>query len=105
VFDVADGVLSTPERSVTTTATQALLMINSDMTLQRAKKWAGRLKQQKHADDASLVRMAYRMAMGRSPNDSETNAAVHFLSSGPRDERLVDFCHALLNSNEFLYVD
>src|SRR5690606_38854370 len=29
VFDVADGVLSTPERSVTTTATQALLMINS----------------------------------------------------------------------------
>jgi hypothetical protein len=52
-----------------------------------------------------LVAAAYRIAFARLPSDSETNAAVHFLQSERRDETLLDFCHALLNANEFLYID
>ena len=58
---------------------------------------------------------AYRLALGREPRSSELAAAVGFLRRqaqqiGPaapeaEDEALVDFCHAMLNSNEFLYVD
>src|SRR5690349_5053804 len=101
----SDGLLSTPQRNVTTTATQALLMINSEHTLKRAGAWAGKLKAAKFADDKQLVEVAYRTAFGRLPSDSESNAAVHFLTSGKRDQTIVDFCHALLNANEFLYVD
>jgi hypothetical protein len=105
VFDIADGLLSTPQRNVTTTATQALLMINSDLTLARAKAWSKRLENEAFADDEALVTAAYRTAFARTPSDSQRNDAVHFLSRGERQERLVDFCHALLNANEFLYVD
>lgn len=105
VFDVADGLLSTPQRNVTTTATQALLMINSDLTLKRATAWADRLQKESFDGDGQLVESAYRSAFGRSPTDSEANAAVHFLNTGERNQTLVDFCHALLNANEFLYVD
>ncbi|HTN75301.1 MAG TPA: PSD1 and planctomycete cytochrome C domain-containing protein [Pirellulaceae bacterium] len=105
VFDVADGLLTTPQRNVTTTATQALLMINSDLTLKRANAWAGQLKRQKFSDDRELVTAAYRAAFGRQATDSEANAAIDFLNSGERQKTLVDFCHALLNANEFLYID
>jgi hypothetical protein len=105
VFDVADGLLSTPQRNVTTTAPQALLMINSDLTLARAKSLARRLKEHVSGDDPELVRHAYRLAYGRLPTDSEANAALDFLSSGDRNETILDFSHALLNGNEFLYVD
>jgi mono/diheme cytochrome c family protein len=105
VFDVADGLLSTPQRNVTTTAPQALLMINSDITLKRADAFAATLVAAHPSDDQALVRLAYRSALGRAPTDSEANAAVHFLHSGKRPQALVDFAHALLNANEFLYVD
>jgi hypothetical protein len=105
VFDVADGLLSTPQRNVTTTAPQALLMINSDITIKRASSWSKALKQQEFTDDTALVNAAYRTAFARLPSDSERNDALDFLKSGNREERLVDFCHALLNANEFLYVD
>lgn len=105
VFDVADGLLTAPRRNVTTTAPQALLMINSELTLQRARSLAGALKQKKLPDDAALVREAYRITFGRLPTDSESNSAIDFLASGKRDDKLTDFAHALLNANEFLYVD
>jgi mono/diheme cytochrome c family protein len=105
VFDVADGLLSTPQRNVTTTAPQALLMINSDITLKRADAFAASLVAAHPGDDQALVRLAYRSALGRAPTDSEANAALHFLHSGKRPQALVDFAHALLNANEFLYVD
>jgi hypothetical protein len=105
VFDVADGLLSTPQRNVTTTPTQALLMINSTMTMKHAANWSERLTAQKLPSDAALIDAAYRTAFARAPSDTERNDALDYLTSGPRDERLLDFLHALLNANEFLYID
>lgn len=105
VFDVADGLSTTPQRNVTTTAPQALLMINSELTLTHARALVAKLNAMKPADDAALVREAYLATFGRVPTSSESNAAIHYLNSGPRAETLVDFTHALLNANEFVYVD
>jgi hypothetical protein len=105
VFDMADGLLSMPQRNVTTTATQSLLMINSDLTLHPAAVWAGRLQAEIFTDDTELVRRAYRTAFARFPTDSQANAAVNFLHSGDRQQQLIDLCHSLLNANEFIYVD
>jgi hypothetical protein len=63
--------------------------------------------------------LAFRLAFGRSPEPDETTEALEFLgrqarSTGAAPHRsdvmadhtaLADFCHVLLNSNEFLYVD
>ena len=67
--------------------------------------------------------LAYRSAWGRKPDTEEVRLGLKFLAKqtevirsreaafGPpepdaaRRAAVVDFCHALLNTNEFLYVD
>jgi hypothetical protein len=112
-FDMADRLASASDRNVTTTPTQALLMINGPFGLARAKALARRLRSDNDPDDAALTAAAYRRVFGRVPSPKETQAAVRFLMAGtepslpsdPRTAALVDFCHVLLNANEFIYVD
>ena len=120
-FDAADGTFSTPRRNTTTTATQALLLINGDWSLARAKILAARIERvgPSSTDDHDRVVLAYRTVLGRQPEPDELAEAVAFIDrqanllphSAKRSitafdhDSLVDFCHVLLNSNEFLYID
>ncbi len=120
-FDAPDGNLTTPRRNTTTTVAQALLLINGQWGLARAEAFAKRLEQEKpsSADIEGRVVLAYRLAVGRSPLPDEAAEAVSFLSTQARSvgaaphqadavadhAALVDFCHVLFNSNEFLYLD
>jgi mono/diheme cytochrome c family protein len=116
-FDGADGFSSTDRRNVTTTPTQALLMSNGLWPLERAQAFAERLRKTPGVPlggDRELVTWAYRWAYGRGPDTGEADAAVRFLERQStvdgaehqdKSRALVDFCHVLLNSNEFLYVD
>jgi hypothetical protein len=120
-FDAADGTLSTPRRETTTTATQALLVINGAWTLARARALAGRLERvfPSSIDAEGRIGLAYRVALGRVPKPDEIDQALSFLerqagllpqTTGQPDPAgehgaLVDFCHVLINSNEFFYVD
>jgi Protein of unknown function (DUF1553)/Protein of unknown function (DUF1549)/Planctomycete cytochrome C len=79
VFDLPEGFVSTAERNVTTTATQALLMINSPYMLARAHALAERLQKEKYADDPRLVEAAFRLTFGRPPTTSERDRLVAFL--------------------------
>ncbi len=111
VFDSADGFSSTPERNVTTTPTQALLMINSKDSLARAAEFARRVKSESGDDRESQIALAYRLAFGRDVTEAELNTALDFFNrqaarnAAAASSVLSDFCHVLLNSNEFLYVD
>ncbi len=120
-FDAADGTFSTPRRNTTTTATQALLLINGDWTLARANSLATRLErlQSSSTDNRDQIGRAYRLTFARLPEPDEIAEATAFLNhqanrlswpaqrskTRPDHAALVDFCHVLLNSNEFLYVD
>jgi hypothetical protein len=120
-FDAPDGTSPTARRNTTTTATQALLLVNGDWTLARAGALAGRLERARPSsiDEEARILLAYRLTVGRQPTALELAEALLFLdsqahlpqvairSSIPAREHasLVDFCHVLLNSNEFLYVD
>jgi hypothetical protein len=111
VFDSADGFNSTAERDITTTPTQALLMINSKESLARAAEFARRIQTEAGNDRESQIRAAYRLVFGREATSMEVTAAADFLNTqAARNAEaassvLADFCHVLLNSNEFLYVD
>ena len=109
-FDLPDMHNSCARRAVTTTAPQALLLLNSEFTLERARKMGDDLKALFPSDDAGLAARAYRLAWGRPADDDEVRLAVKFLAAQAatlhsRDAAVADFCHALLNTNEFLYVD
>jgi hypothetical protein len=103
VFDAPDNFNSTAQRNRTTTPTQSLLMINGSWTLERAAQFANRISQAKTVQQK--VELAYQLAYSRKPTDLEIKSAVAFLAEQPGTQGLVDFCHVLLNSNEFVYVD
>ncbi len=106
-FDAADGIFTTPTRNVTTTPTQSLFMLNGPWMLARAKAF-----QQRLASDSSLtleqkVHTAYSLTLSRPPTETEAADGLKFLqtNSARSDDALIDLCHVLLNSNEFLYID
>jgi hypothetical protein len=111
VFDAADGFSSTPERNVTTTPTQALLMINSKDALLHAVAFAQRVQSDAGNDREAQIRLAYQLAYGRPATNDEVARSLEFLNqqaarnAAAASSVLTDFCHVLLNSNEFLYVD
>lgn len=111
-FDMANGLKSVAGRGSTTTPVQALLMMNGSFALGRAAKLAERLQKQEAADCDALLRHAFRLTWGRRPTDDELNQARAFVTDevegGTAEfdpKRLIDFCHVLLNSNAFAYVD
>jgi hypothetical protein len=107
VFDAPDGIFTTPVRNVTTTSTQSLFMINGPWLMQRAQVFARRVGSDSSLTHEQRVATAYAWAYGRPPTEVEIKDSVNFLvtNSAPHEEALVDLCHVLLNSNEFLYVD
>ena len=111
VFDAPEGLNSTALRNVTTTPPQALLMFNSPFMLGQAKAFAARLEREKTEDP---IERAYRLAFGRGASREEKVQAEAFIREqmervgrqpDARRRAFVDFCHVLLNANEFLYVD
>jgi mono/diheme cytochrome c family protein len=112
-FDMANGLKSVAVRDATTTPTQALLLFNGKYGLARAEKLAERiLAVHPKQPPAQLVEEACWWTWGRPPNLDELDRSLAYLgiadttasTSIPR-ARLVDLCHVLLNSNEFLYLD
>ncbi len=79
-FDAPESFSSVPDRNATTTATQALLMINGRWPLERAQGLAKRLRALKTATDAELVDEAWRIATGRRPSAAERERALAFLA-------------------------
>jgi len=118
-FDAPDGFSSSAERNVTTTPTQALLLINGDWGLARARQFAQRLRSEASGAPERLIERAFQLAYGRSPTHTQLAAIeVYFANhadagatagatagAASAGDPLVDFCHVVLNSNEFVYVD
>jgi hypothetical protein len=133
-FDAPDTNTTCPERNVTVNAPQALMLLNSDLVLDQARALAGRVlsaaSDDRH-DPKALVARAYRLSFSRDPKPDELSRGVTFLEDQPgllsaraenpkaldlptpmpdgygpaQGAALVDYCHALLNLNEFVFVD
>ncbi|HND51716.1 MAG TPA: hypothetical protein PLV92_04945, partial [Pirellulaceae bacterium] len=76
------------------------------LTLQCAEALARRVRAETEAKASDGVRAsiarAFKLTLARKPKPDELREAVEFV----RDEQgLVDLCRALLNLNEFVYVD
>ncbi len=111
VFDAPDSNIPCSERGRSTTAPQALSLLNSPEITAAAAAMAQRLIKETPAG-AERVRHAFRLALGRSPTESELPAAMEFVSAAPAGEpppaefvAWTELCRALFNLNAFVYVE
>ncbi len=102
-FDRPDTNASCPKRPVTTIAPQALSLLNSPLSSEAAHALAARAEQEGGQGLDSKVERAYLLTLGRRPDETERALARDFLSA--RGSSFADFCLALINLNEFVYVD
>jgi hypothetical protein len=129
-FDQPDTLTSCPVRPVSTFAPQALILLNGPLAQEQSKAFAARLLKECSTDTVKGVERAYRLALGRSPRPEEVKQATDFLAEQtellrarlrarmpvrlPREVpagidpalagALADFCLAMFNRNEFVYV-
>jgi len=107
LFDAPDRNETCSRRFVTTTAPQALTLLNDSLVLGFAKNFAARVTKEAGSDPAKVVDRAFLLALSRPPTAEERETTLRFLKDhkGTSAEAVTDLCHALLNLNEFLYVD
>jgi hypothetical protein len=120
VFDRPDPSASCPRRGQSTTATQALTLLNSEFSLACARDLASYISS-RGSDTAARVDLAYRRTLGRQTTSEELVRAQQFIAERAQQPRVGDttaagsvsveetaltqFCLALFNLNEFVYVD
>ena len=107
LFDSPDRIESCSRRFVTTTAPQALTLLNDAIVLGHAKQFAARVVKDAGIDPDAAIDRAFALALSRPPTTEERAATKAFLTGhkGQHADAVTDLCHALLNLNEFLYVD
>ena len=107
LFDSPDRTETCARRYVTTTAPQALTLLNDALVLGHAKTFAARVLTDAGTDPDRVIDRAFALALCHPPTSEERATMRAFLAahSGPFPDAAADLCHALLNLNEFLYVD
>ncbi len=78
-FDGPDGFNSCSSRDITTTAPQALMMLNNRFPIQRAQAIANTLTQSKNKSVEPLVDQAFEKILKRRPTSEEASQASAFL--------------------------
>ncbi|MBI4659030.1 MAG: PSD1 domain-containing protein [Verrucomicrobia bacterium] len=132
VMDVFDAPAMNPnclERSESISAPQALHLTNDETLRELATSFAHRVRVEAGSEPGRQIERAFLIAFARAPSEDEQSAALqtlqqlqaawielrtqHGLRNAGKDDEMLSrsrgalttFCHALLNSAEFLYVD
>jgi hypothetical protein len=116
LLDFPDPAIPSGDRSTTTIAPQALLMLNSELIMQTAGDMAARLSEIDGLDEERL-RKLYEIALGRLPTSGETASGIAFVQAAERalkisasdgsvlrQEAWAILCQTVLAANEFVYV-
>ncbi len=102
-MDYPDANVHAADRSETTTPLQKLQAMNSDFAVEQATHLAADLSDQK--DVAHGVDLLFRRVLARHPDDTELEMALDYFQANPHSKRWVNLAHALMMSNEMLYID
>jgi len=108
LFDFPDAKRHTENRLPTTTPLQQLYLLNSPLLQQQALKTATAVLAEKTPGEEFIVRNLFRRILMREPTSQELAEAMDLVQSESgevgRDNWSV-LAHAILATNEFLYVD
>ncbi|MCG8600697.1 MAG: DUF1553 domain-containing protein, partial [Verrucomicrobiales bacterium] len=107
-FDYPEMGPNCVSRSTSTVSPQSLLLMNNKRVRHLAGAFAERIESKTPSGQVNEV---YRLALSREPTPREKKLGVETLTklksnwSGDGGKALAAYCHALLNSAAFLYVD
>ncbi|OYV87510.1 MAG: hypothetical protein B7Z73_09985 [Planctomycetia bacterium 21-64-5] len=114
VLDRPDTNASCPCRNISTTAPQALAMLNSGFSLSAARELAAYIADHSPPNAEAQINLLYERTLSRPPTDRELAAGAAFLQASSQSPAtagagppaaLVELCLAMFNLNEFIYVD
>ena len=114
-FDAPVMEINCARRVSTTSATQALALMNGEFATTQSEHFARRLLNQ-GGEDSQRIREAFRIAFSRDPSPTEADRLLTFVRKQeafyqelPEAERRLrvyrDICQTLLGANEFIYLD
>jgi len=117
-FDLPDSTKPVGQRNESTLPTQSLFLLNSPFLVNQSNWFAKEVLKDPNLDDIERIHLVYRRALNRAPESSELQRALTLIQgvdqalqteisqSEPRRIAVwATLCQALLNSNEFRYVD
>jgi hypothetical protein len=130
-FDLPQMIPNCVERPDSTVASQALHLFNDSMIRTLADDFASRVVQEAGDQPYRQIERTYQLALGRMPSNTERNIGLDALqeltrlwqqkldkpnkknkknkadrnANTPSQQALATYCHTLLNSAAFLYID
>ena len=118
IFDLPDNTQSVGLRHISTTPGSTAFMLNAPFVWEQATRFAQRVRDRVGGDPGRQIESAYRIALSRPPTVEEREIGLSFLGqrrAGALEESkepgsldaqspLVQYCHAVMSLNEFIYV-
>ena len=118
IFDPPDNAQSIGLRDVSTTPSSTAFMLNAPFVWEQAERFAQRVQDRVGGDPGLQIESVYRIALSRSPTVEEREIGLSFLGQWPASaleagkerrpldnpSQLVQYCHAVMSLNEFIYV-
>jgi hypothetical protein len=100
-FDMPENSVSCPQRNESIVAPQALTLMNGSDAIDAARALARRVEQDAGHEPRRQIERLFALALQRAPDKEERRACESLL----QERSLVELSRAVLNLNEFIYVD
>jgi hypothetical protein len=101
VFDLPDNSTPCGRRDLSTVPAQALTLLNSDLTRDAAIALARRIERDTSQSTEFRIARLFSLALQRTPSVDEHALCDDYLTA----HTFVELCRAILNVNEFIYID
>jgi hypothetical protein len=105
LFDRADPGSIVAQRGQSVVAPQALFFRNDPFVSALARDLAARVAREAPAGVEARIRRLYALALGRPPTQAELDLALQLLAPVAGADPWERYCHLILCTNEFVYVD
>ncbi|QDV21793.1 PSD1 and planctomycete cytochrome C domain-containing protein [Aureliella helgolandensis] len=108
IHDFPDPNQHSPQRSPTTTALQGLFALNSPLLAQQAQALVHRLDREGLSETEPRVERIYTLLFARSATPNELALGLDYFEAHEAQGSQGSwetYCHAMLLSNEFIYID
>lgn len=109
LFDFPEPNVTSDQRNMTTVPQQQLFVLNSAFMIEMSREFAKRIEKFAPKDEDRL-RLGWQLAYGRPPSAEEIAIALEFLrapaesDAADKLDRWQQMSHALLSSNEFMFL-
>ncbi|MFN5768468.1 MAG: DUF1553 domain-containing protein, partial [Pirellulaceae bacterium] len=100
-FDCPDAGQVAPKRNSSITPLQSLSLLHSPFLLRQAKSLVDRSIKESDGSPTEAISRMFQLTLGRMPQEAERKDAYQL----SEQHGMIAVARALLNSNEFLYLD